>query len=230
MREQRVDGLLVAVDHVEHAVGKARFLQQRREDQRRRRIALGGLEDEGVAADDRHRKHPQRHHRGEVERRDAGDDAKRLAKGVGVDAGAHVLGEFALEELRRAARVFDDVDAARELARRIRQHLAVLARDRRDELVGALLEQRLEAEHDAGAGERSGGRPTGEGRLRGFDRAPDFGGARERHACAERAGGGRVDIAEAARGAGRALASDPVGERGHVGLAQGGGGGHGGLY
>ena len=110
------------------------------------------------------------------------------------------------------------------------KHLAVLARDRRDDLVGALFEQRLEAEHHAGTGERSGRRPSRERRLRGVDRAADFGGARERHACAERAGRGRVDVAEAARGAGRALASDPVGERGHVGLAQGGGGSHGGLY
>ena len=47
--------------------------------------------------------------------------------------------------------------------------------------------------------------------------------------ASERAGGGRVDIAEAAGGAGRALAADPVGERGDIGLAQGGGGGHGGI-
>ena len=140
-----------------------------------------------------------------------------------------VLGEFALEELRRAARVFDDVDAARELAGGIRQHLAVLARDRRDDLVGALLEQRLEAEHDAGTGERRRRRPAGKGRLRGVDGAADFGGGRERHARAERAGRGRVDVAEAARGAGRALASDPMGERGDIGLAQGGGGSHGGI-
>ena len=229
MREQRVDRLLVAVDHVEHAVGQAGFLEQRGEDQRRRRIALRGLQDERVAADERHREHPQRHHRRKVERRDAGDHAERLAQRVGVDAGADVVGELALQELRRAARVLDDLDAARELAGGIREHLAVLAGNDGDDLVGALLEQRLEAEHDARAGQRRRGRPAGKRRLRGFDGASDFGAGRERNAAAERAGRGREDVAEAAGRARRALAADPVGERGNIGLAQGRGGVHGGI-
>ncbi len=53
-------------------------------------IALRGLEDEGVAADQRHRKHPQRHHGRKVERRDAGGHAQRLAQRVAVDARADV--------------------------------------------------------------------------------------------------------------------------------------------
>ena len=41
-----------------------------------------------VAARERDREHPQRHHRGEVERRDAGADADRLLKRIGVDVTA----------------------------------------------------------------------------------------------------------------------------------------------
>ena len=140
-----------------------------------------------------------------------------------------VLGELALQELRRAARVFDDVDAARKLARGIRQHLAVLARDDRHDLVGALLEQRLEAEHDPGSGKRRRRGPAGKGGFGGIDRAPDLGGGRERHAGTERTRCGRIDVAEASRSSGRALAADPMGERGNVGLAQSGGSGHGGI-
>ena len=67
-------------------------------------IALGRLEDEGVAAGDRRRELPQRDHRREVERRDAGDDAERLAHRIDVDAGAGAVGVLALHQVRRAER------------------------------------------------------------------------------------------------------------------------------
>ena len=75
------------------------------------------------------RKHPARHHAGEVERRDAGHDAERLAQRPVVDARGDLVGEVALEQLRNAAGEFDDLDAARDLALRIAEHLAVLAGD-----------------------------------------------------------------------------------------------------
>ena len=229
MREQRVDRLLVAVDDVEDAIRQARFLEQRGEDQRRRRVALGGLQHERVAADERHRKHPQRNHRGKIERRDAGDHAQRLAQRVRVDPGADVFAELAFQELWRAARVFDDLDAARELAGGVGEHLAVLARDHGDDLVGALLEQPFEAEHDARARQRRGRSPGGKGGLRGLDGPRDFGGARERDAAAKRTRRRRVDVAETAGRAGSALAADPMGEGGNVGLAKGGRGIHDGI-
>jgi hypothetical protein len=56
---------------------------------------------------------------------------------------------FSVNSLLRScgapARVFDDVDAARELACGIRQHLCRARARSRDELVGALLDERLEA-------------------------------------------------------------------------------------
>ena len=99
----------------------------------------------------------------------------------------------------------------------------------RDDLVGALLEQRLEPEHDARARQRRGRRPAGKRGLRGLDGARDFGGGRERDAAAQRAGRRRVDVAEAAGRAGRAFAADPVGECRDIGLAKGRGGIHGGV-
>ena len=85
--EQRVDGDLVAVDDVEDAVGQAGLLQQLG---RRRSTptdpSRDGFSTKRVAAGDRGRPHPHRHHRREVERRDAGDDAERLADRVDVDA------------------------------------------------------------------------------------------------------------------------------------------------
>ena len=183
MREQCVDRLLVAVDHIEGAVGQPRFLEQRGQDQRCRRIALRGFQHERVAASKRHREHPQRHHRRKVEWRDAGDHAQRLTQRIRIDAGADVVAEFTLQELRRATRVLDDFDAARKFAGSVGEHFAMLTRDHRDNFLGALLEQRLELEHYASAGERGRRCPAGECGLRRLDGARDFAAGRERNAA-----------------------------------------------
>ena len=98
--------------------------------QRHAGIALRRLQDEGVAAGDGRAELPHRDHRGEVERRDAGDDAERLAHRIDVDAGAGAVGELALEQMRDAAGKFDDLDAALDVALRIGNGLAMLARER----------------------------------------------------------------------------------------------------
>ncbi len=72
--------------------------------------------------------HPHRDHRREVERRDAGDDAERLADRVDVDAAGGLLGVVALQQLRDPARVLDVLQAAGDLAHRVGEHLAVLGR------------------------------------------------------------------------------------------------------
>jgi hypothetical protein len=71
------------------------------------RVALAGLEDDGVAGGDGGRHHPQRHHRREVERRDARDDADRLTHLVHVDAGGDLLGVLALEVVHEARAELD---------------------------------------------------------------------------------------------------------------------------
>src|SRR6476659_4698057 len=63
------------------------------------RVALARLEHERVAARDRDREHPHRDHRREVERRDAGHDAERLAHRVHVGAGGDRLRVPPLEQV-----------------------------------------------------------------------------------------------------------------------------------
>ena len=92
---------------------------------------------------------------GKVERRDAGDDAQRLAHRIDVDAGPGALGVFALEQMRDAAGEFDDFEAALDVALGIGDDLAVLGRQQLRQLVHVLFDQRLELEHDAGAALRS---------------------------------------------------------------------------
>ena len=98
MLEHRVDRDLVAVHDVEDAVRDAGLLEQLGRPDRRRRVLLGRLEHERVAAGERRRPHPHRDHRGEVERRDPGDDAERLPDRVDVDPGRGLLGHVALEQ------------------------------------------------------------------------------------------------------------------------------------
>ena len=94
--------------------------------ERRRRVLLRRLQDERVAAGERGRPHPHRDHRGEVERRDAGDDAERLADRVDVDPRRGLLGHAALQQMRDAAAELDHLEPARHLAHRVGEHLAVL--------------------------------------------------------------------------------------------------------
>ena len=95
-----IDGHLVALDDVEDA----------RRDARLRRAARPGAADADGSFSDGFRmnvlpqamalrEHPHRHHGREVERRDAGHDAERLADLVDVDPGRGLLGEAALEQV-----------------------------------------------------------------------------------------------------------------------------------
>ena len=68
VRQQRVDGLLVAVDDLHDAVGQPGLLPQRGDRESRRRVLLRRLEHDGVAARDGDGDEPHRHHGREVER------------------------------------------------------------------------------------------------------------------------------------------------------------------
>jgi len=179
MREQRIDDDLVALHDVEDAIGQTGFLEQIGHEQRRRRIALARLQNERVARRDRDREHPARHHARKVERRDARDDAERLARRPVVHARRDLFGVVALQQLRNAACEFDHVDAARHFTLRIREDLAVLGGDDRGEFVAMLVHQFEELQHDARAADR---RRVAPGRERGFrarDGCIDIGGFTE---------------------------------------------------
>jgi hypothetical protein len=166
----------VAVDYVEDAVGEAGFFEHLGEEVGGAGVALGGLEDEGVAAGDGDGEHPQGDHGGEVEGGDAGDDAEGLAHGVAVDVGADLLGEFAFEEVGDAGGELDVFEAAGGFAAGVGEDFAVLAIDEGGDFVEAALEDFAEAEEDAGAAERRLCGPVGEGGGGGGDGGVDFGG------------------------------------------------------
>jgi len=214
VREQRVHRQLVALHDVEDAVGQAGLLEQLGHEQRGGRVALAGLEDEGVAAGDGHREHPARHHAGEVEGRDAGHHAERLAQRPVVDAGADLVGVVALEQLRDAAGELDDVDAARHLALRVGEHLAVLGGDHRGQRVAVLVHQLEEFLHHARAADRRRVGPGREGGAGRGHRRVHLGDAGQRHLARHRAGGRVPDRLLAAAAAGNALSGDEVA---HVG-------------
>ena len=80
-----------------------------------------GLSTKVLPQRDGDRVHPHRHHGREVERRDAGAHAERLAEGEDVDAGGDLVGVVALEQLRDAAGELDHLEAALHLAARRRR-------------------------------------------------------------------------------------------------------------
>jgi len=102
-------------------------------------------------------------------------DAQGLPQRMAVDARADILGDLALEELRRANGELHHLHAALNLALRVGQHFAVLGRDHGGELVGPLLQDAQEGIQNAGPAQRRGPHPHG----------------RRRHGCLD----GRADVA-----------------------------------
>ncbi len=179
--EDGVDGFLVAVDDVEDAGRQPGLDHQGGQHHRHAGIALGGLQDEGVAAGDRGRELPHRDHRREVERRDAGDDAERLPHRIDVDAGAGAFGVFALHQVRNAAGELDDFEAALDVALGVGNGLAVLARQEVCELVVIALRQFEKLHHHARAALRIGVGPL-DLRIPGvLDGGADLGLGGQRH-------------------------------------------------
>ncbi|MPL73124.1 hypothetical protein SDC9_18917 [bioreactor metagenome] len=208
--EDRVDDFLVAVHHLQHAIGQARFLGQLGKPDRGRGAALRGFQDHRVAGNERRAHLPQRDHRREVEGRDARDDAKRLTHRVEVDARAGAVGVFALEKGRRAHADLDHLEPALHVAARIGQGLAMLARDELGQLVHMRVDQVAEFHHHPGAALRVGRGPD---RLRGGgggNRRVEFRGGGERDARLHLARRRVVDVSETAGRARHQLAVDPV--------------------
>ena len=147
MIEERIDRPAIAVHDVQEPLRHAGLGAELVDEIGARGITLGGLEDEPVAAGERHRDHPQGNHEGKVEGRDAGDDAERLPLRAGVESARHIAAEIALEELGNAAGVLDHLERARHLAQRVLVGLAVLGRDRARDMVTAIVDQRPERKH-----------------------------------------------------------------------------------
>ena len=154
VHQQCVNGFLVALHHVEDAIRQASLLEQVGHQQAGAGVQRAGLQHKGVARSNGDREHPHRHHDGEVERRDAGHHTQRLAQRPVVDAGAHLVGEVTLEQLRNAASKFDDVDTACHFTLCIGKHLAMLGGDQPGQIVLVGIQQLQKFEHHPGAANR----------------------------------------------------------------------------
>jgi hypothetical protein len=86
-----------------------------------------------------------------------------LADRIHVDGGRHLFAVAALQQRGDAAREFDVLQPALDLARRVGQHLAVLRRHDARQLGLALLEELADPEEDVGALRQRRGAPRGEG-------------------------------------------------------------------
>ena len=208
--EDRVHGHLVSLDDVEDAVRHAGLLEQLGDVERRRRVLLRGLEHERVAARERRSPHPHGHHRREVERRDPGDDAERLADRVDVDPRGRLLGEAALHQRRDAAGELDHLEAALHLPHRVREHLAVLVGEDARDLLAAIVDELADAEEDLRPLRERRGAPGGEGRGSGRNGRVHLLDGRERDLLRLLARGRVVDGPGAAGGARDARSADPV--------------------
>ena len=175
-----VNSFASAVHEVEHSVGETSFLRKLRDADRGERDFFARFEDEGVAAGDGHGPHPERDHGGEVEGRDAGDDAEGLADGIAVDAARHVFERLAHKERRGTAGELDVFQSAADVAPRFGEGFAVFAGDALGQLLEMFLEQDLELHEDAGALDGRGFHPGGEGVGGGADGLVDDIGAAER--------------------------------------------------
>ena len=221
--QEAVDGHLVALDDREDAGRDAGLGEQLGEEDRGGRVLLGRLEDERVAAGDRRREHPHRDHGREVEWRDAGDHAERLADLVDVDARRRLLAEAALDEVRDAARELEVLEAAGDLAERIRRDLAVLRGEERRELLPVRLDEVPHPEQDVRAPGERRGPPRGECRLRGRHPGVDLLDRGEVDGPGDDAAGRIVDRSRAARCSDDRLSADPVADPLQRGRRTGGG-------
>ena len=141
----------------------------------------------------------------------------RLLRGVHVDAARDLLGVLALQQVDEAGGELDVLDAARDLAGRVGEHLAVLARDDRGELGGALLQQLAQAEEHVGALDEPGRTPPRQSGGSGGDGLLDLGGRRERDFVLPGARR-RVEHRSGALGVGDVAPCDEVLDEGHVGV------------
>src|ERR671919_3086140 len=196
MRQKGINRDLVAVYDVEDRLGEARLDEQFGEEVGRRWVLLRRFEDEGIAARNPPRVHPQGYRGGEVKRRDPRHDAERLADGEAVYPGRDVLRELSLHEVGDAAREVDHLEPALYLAVGIGGNLAVFAGDDAAQFVPAAFENvAVREQHTCSLGGRDAAPPFKRG-LGVGDRAVDDFGRGERYLRRDFSGGRIVDVAD----------------------------------
>ena len=148
MRDQCLHGHAVAVHDVEDTIRKPRRREEFRETVGSGGILFRGLEDRAVPAGNGDGKHPERHHGGKIEGRDASHHAQGLADGGEVDAGRNLGGVLPLQELRDPTGEFHGLETPLHFTPGVGQRLAVLTRNDGRQFVPRLLEQAAKAKQD----------------------------------------------------------------------------------
>ncbi len=173
--------LAQAVDDVDDARREAGLEGQLADAQGGQRRLLGGLHDDGVAAGQGRAPLPGEHQQREVPGDDLADDADRLAQRVGEEAAADGDGA-ALDLVGPAGVVAERVDDALHVAARVADGLAAVERLERGQLLGVLLDEVGELEHQPAALGGVHRRPGAglQGRAGGLDGLVDVGGGRRR--------------------------------------------------
>lgn len=209
--QQGIDGLLVSVHDVEHAGGESCLEEQLGDAHRHRGIPLAGLEHHGVACGQRGPRLPQRDHGGEVERGDRRDDAEGLPHRVDVDSRTGAGRVFALEQVRSPRGELDDLEAPLDVALRVVDGLAVLAREQLGERLHLALHQIEESQQHASAllGVRRG--PLDLCGLGVREHVGDLAGGGQRHARLDGSGARIEHVGEAAPFWGEVLSAYEVG-------------------
>ena len=136
-----------ALHHVEDARRESRLREQFRQSQRRERHALARLEDEGIAADQCLRQHPQWNHHREVK---GGNASHHSERNVGKFA-CHAATHFELVtcgQVRQRAAVLHAFDTFFYFGLCFAEHFAVLVREQPSEFIQILQHQFAQAVQD----------------------------------------------------------------------------------
>ena len=118
--------------------------------------------------------------------------------------------------MRDPARELHAVEAASDLTARVVEHLAVLGRDQRGELVTTCVDQLAQAEHRRAAAAERGVAPVGSGGRSHLHRGVDLGLRRERDLGRLHATRGVEHGPAPRRGAVDPASADPVSDAVHV--------------
>ena len=198
--QQCVDTFPVAVHDVEHTGRQACFGQQFAEPNGGKRHLFRRFEHKRVAAHQRDRNHPHRHHQREVVRRDAHAHTDGMPCHLGIDVAGDVRQDAAHQQAGNAAGKLGHFHPALHLGPRFGERFAVLASDQRRQLFELLLHEFTEAKHDAGTFHNGSGAPGGQGSVSRLDDLARLFSRAERHACDDLPGRRVVNVVKS-RGA-----------------------------
>ena len=174
--QQRIHCDLVAMNQIENSFRKARLMQQGSGHGGRHRNFFGRLQHERVAACDGERPHPHRHHRREIERRDANAHTNRLSNSMAVDSARYVVQRIAHHQTGHAAGHFHHLDGPAHFHAGIVNRLAVFGGQRGGQIVRVFFEQRLIPEERLHALHNRNFAPLQIGSVGGLDGAIHIGG------------------------------------------------------